>query len=214
MAYRVDNIPSYLKPLFWLYGYVLGFVLYALVILLRLTCRIRFEGGEVLRNHPVVILCGWHENVPSGFVVLHRLIRGPQVWMNHPGWYMKPIHVTLWLLGVRRLVLGSTGHQGKDAATKLVKYLQEGYSTLILPDGPYGPPKELKKEALHLAAQSNVPLVALQFGLSNPYVSRSWDKKRFPCPFSQITVKYSQPIFVTVANLEERSRELAAALGS
>lgn len=214
MAYRVDNIPFYLKPLFWLYGYVLAFLLYALIMLLRVTCRIRFEGEEVLRDHPTVILCSWHENVPSGFVVLHRLIRGPQVWMNHPAWYMKPIHVLLWLLGVRRLVLGSTGYEGREAATKLVKYLQEGYSTLILPDGPNGPAKELKKGALHTAAQSSVPLVAVQFRLSNPYVSRSWDKKRFPYPFSPITVKYSQPIFVTPANLEEKSRELAEALGS
>ena len=134
--------------------------------------------------------------------------------MNHPAWYMKPIHVLLWLLGVRRLVLGSTGYEGREAATKLVKYLQEGYSAGIAPDGPYGPPKELKKGALHVAAQSHVPLVAVQFRLSNPYVSRSWDKKRFPYPFSQITVKYSQPIFVTPANLEEKSRELAEALGS
>jgi lysophospholipid acyltransferase (LPLAT)-like uncharacterized protein len=214
MSYRVDNIPFYLKPLFWLYGYVLAFLLYAFIMLLRVTCRIRFEGEEVLRDHPAVILCSWHENVPSGFVVLHRLIRGPQVWMNHPAWYMKPIHVLLWLLGVRGLVLGSTGYEGREAATKLVKYLQEGYSTLILPDGPYGPAKELKKGALHVAAQSNIPLVALQFRLSNPYVSRFWDKKRFPYPFSQIIVKYSQPIFVTPANLEEKSRELAEALGS
>jgi uncharacterized protein DUF374 len=138
MAYRVDNIPFYLKPLFWLYGYVLGFLLYAFIMLLRFTCRIRFEGEEVLRDHPTVILCSWHENAPSGFVVLHRLIRGPQVSMSHPAWYMKPVHIMLWLLGVRRLVLGSTGYEGREAATKLVKYLQGGYSTIILPDGPKG----------------------------------------------------------------------------
>ncbi len=212
MAYRVDNIPFHLKPLFWLYGYVLGFLLYALVLLLRLTCRIRFEGQESLRNHPS-ILCSWHENVPSGFVVSHRFPR-PQAWMNHPAWYMKPIHVLIWLVGVRRLVLGSSGYEGKEAATKLVKYLQEGYSTVILPDGPSGPPKELKKGALHMAAQSNVPLVAMQFRVSKAYVFRSWDKKRYPYPFSQITVNYSQPIYVKPDNLEEKSRELAGALGS
>lgn len=115
---------------------------------------------------------------------------------------------------MRRLILGSSGYEGREAATKLVKYLHGGYSTVILPDGPYGPAKELKKGALHVAAQSNIPLVAIQFRLSNPYVSRSWDKKRFPYPFSQITVKCSQPIFVAPANLEEKSRELAEALGS
>lgn len=214
MTYRVDNIPFCLKPLFWLYGYVLGFLLYALILLLRFTCRIRFEGEEFLRKHPTVILCSWHENAPAGFVVLRRLISGPQVWMGHPAWYMKPVHVLVWLVGVRRLLLGSTGYEGREAATNLVKYLQEGYSTLILPDGPYGPPKELKKGALHMAAQSNVPLVGVQFRVSKGYVLRSWDKKRFPYPFSRITVKYSQPIFVTPANLEEKSRELAEALGS
>ncbi len=213
MAYRVDNIPFYLKPLFWLYGYVLGFALYVLIIMLRLTCQIKFEGAESVRGHPTVIFCTWHENTPSAVVVLRRS-RRLQIWMAHPAWYMEPVHVLLWLLGVKRLVLGSTGYEGREAATKLVKYLQEGYSAGIAPDGPYGPPKELKKGALHLSAQSKVPLVAVQFRLSKPFILRSWDKKRWPYPFSQITVKFSQPIFVTPANFEEKSRELAEALGS
>jgi lysophospholipid acyltransferase (LPLAT)-like uncharacterized protein len=211
MVYRVDNIPFLLKPPFWLCASVLGFLLYALVLLLRVTCRIRFEGEESLRNHPS-ILCSWHENVPSSFVVSHRFPQ-PQALMNHPAWYMKPIHVLIWLVGVRRLVLGSTGHDGKEAATQLANYLKQGYSTIILPDGPCGPPKELKKGALHMAAQSNVPLVGVQFRVSKAYVLRSWDKKKFPYPFSQITISYSQPIYVKPDNLEEKSRELAGALG-
>ncbi len=211
--YRVDNIPLYVKPLFWLYGCVLGFLLYALVMLLRLTCQISFEGEESLRNHPTVILCSWHENTPSIFVVSHRFSQ-PQVLMNHPAWYMKPVHVLIWLVGVRRLVLGSTGHEGKEAATKLVNYLKEGYSTVILPDGPNGPPKELKKGPLYIASQSKVPLVAMQVKISKAYVLNSWDQKRFPYPFSQITVNYSQPIFVSPDDIEDKSRELARALGS
>lgn len=212
MAYRVDNIPFHLKPLFWLYGYGLGFLLYAFVLLLRLTCRIRFEGEESLRNHPS-ILCSWHENTPIALVVSHRFPR-PQALMGHPAWYVKPIHVLIWLVGVRRLVLGSTGHDGKEAATELAGYLKQGYSTVILPDGPSGPAKELKKGALHMAAQSSVPLVAVQFRVSKAYVLDSWDKKKFPYPFSQITVNYSQPIYVKPDNLEEKSGELVGALGS
>ncbi len=212
MAYRVDNIPLSLKPPFWLYGYVLGFLLYVFIMLMRVTCRIRFEGEGSLRNHPA-ILCCWHENVPSCFVVSHRFPQ-PLALLNHPAWYMKPIHIMIRLLGVKRLVLGSTGHHGKEAASQVASFLNQGYSTVIMPDGPYGPPKELKKGALHMAVQSNVPLVGVQFGLSKAYVLRSWDRKRFPYPLSQITVSYSQPIYVRSDNLEEKARELAEALGS
>lgn len=209
---RVDNIRLPLSPFFWLYGYGLGFLLYLLVLLLRFTCRIRVEGEELLRDHPGLIYCTWHQNIPCIFVAFHRL-RRPQAWMNHPAWFMKPIHVLLWLVGVRRLVLGSTGHNGKEAADRLVGDLRRGYSTLILPDGPHGPAQQLKKGALHMAAQAGLPIVALRVRLSRCFTLGTWDRKRIPYPGSRITLACSPPMFVREEDLEEGAAELGRALG-
>ena len=53
--------------------------------------------------------------------------------MQHPLWYMKPIHVVLGCIGVERIVLGSTGYHGREAARTLVEYLRAGYSTALSP---------------------------------------------------------------------------------
>jgi hypothetical protein len=80
---------------------------------------------------------------------------------------MKPIHVLLHLMGVKKIILGSTGHSGRDAAELLVGYLRMGYSTVVNPDGPGGPAFALKKGVLHLSLKSNVPIVPLQFSSSS-----------------------------------------------
>ena len=118
----------------------------------------------------------WHGFVPLGLTVATPKIpavldRAPQAWMQHPVWYMKPIHVLLRLMGVKKIILGSSGHSGRDAADLLVDYLRLGYSTVINPDGPDGPALVLKKGILHLSLKSKVPIVPLRFSSSKdaPY---------------------------------------------
>jgi len=53
-----------------------------------------------------------------------------QAWLNHPAWYMKPIHVLLHLTGVEHICLGSSGNNGMAALENVIGYLKQGYSTL------------------------------------------------------------------------------------
>ncbi len=57
------------------------------------------------------------------------LDRASHAWMQHPSWYMKPVHVLLRLLGVERIILGSTGHSGREAAEHVVEYLRQDKGT-------------------------------------------------------------------------------------
>jgi lysophospholipid acyltransferase (LPLAT)-like uncharacterized protein len=54
----------------------------------------------------------------------------------------------LRFIGVKKIVLGSSGYSGKEAADQLVEYLKKGYSTVLSPDGPSGPAFQMKKGAL------------------------------------------------------------------
>ena len=130
------------------------------------------------------------------------LDRASQAWMQHPVWYMKPIHVLLRLMGVKKIILGSTGHSGRDAAELLADDLRKGYSTVLNPDGPHGPAFVLKKGILHLSLKSGVPVVALRFSSSSFHELKTWDRKKFACPFSTIEIKFGTPIHVTNDNFE------------
>lgn len=209
MNFRVDNIPWHLKIPFWIYGYGCGFLMYLASWLIRLMCRVVYQGREHLPPSNF-ILCTWHDNIFPYLTAFHHHPVA-HIWMNHPAWFMKPVHVILALIGIRDLVLGSTGHDGKLAADRLVDYLKQGYATMAFPDGPAGPRRVLKKGVLHMALQSGVPIIPLKIRTSRCLTLPTWDRKRIPL-FATLTVIYEKPIQVTHENFEAATEELTRAL--
>ncbi len=216
--YRVDNVPLSLRPPFYLYGYGLGILLFIASLVLRIGIKVDIIGRENLKLYSNHIFCLWHSSVPFAFLSLvpsiHKFLdRGSYAFMQHPSWYMKPIHVLLRLMGVETIILGSTGHSGREAADQLVEHLRQGYSTVLNPDGPQGPAFILKKGIIHISLQSRVPIVALQFSASRFFELNTWDRKKLPYPFSTVIMRIGYPIQITSDNLDEAQNRIAAALG-
>lgn len=216
--YRVDKVPILIQPQFFLYGYGLGLLLFFYLLILKVTTKVKIVGRENLTKNSNHIFSLWHSFVPLGLTsatprIPKVLDRAPQAWMQHPLWYMKPIHVLLRLMGVKKIVLGSTGYSGRDAAELLVDYLRIGYSTVINPDGPNGPAFVPKKGILHLSLKSNVPIVPLLFTSSSYRELKTWDRKKFARPFSMIEMKIGEPIYVTNDNFEHAHELLAGMMG-
>lgn len=208
--YRVDDVPLALMPLFALYGYGIGLLFHLYCHLVRLSSVIVHEERARLATSPNHIFCAWHQYTWQGFVALP--LARKQVWLAHPDWYMKPVHVLLGLLGVERVILGSTGRSGKAAADRLVTHLLAGASTTLAPDGPEGPAHQMRKGVLHLSAQSGVPIIPLRFSCSRSFTLARWDEQVVPLPFGEIRVCYGAPIWVRADAMAEQARELASAL--
>ncbi len=196
---RVDNIPWYVKPFFLFYGYSAGILLFGYLWLMHATCKIKFT-GEPLPKNSAAVYCIWHTDLVFYFIVFPKVKR--QVWMNHPAWYMKPIHVLLNLTGVEHICLGSSGNSGKIALEKVIGYLKHGYSTAIASDGPAGPAKELKSGVLFMSRDAQVPVIPLRFSCSRSYRLGGWDRKFIPHLFSEITVVVGEAVQVKKDNLE------------
>ena len=209
--YHVNEVPLILKPIFYLYGYgipVFGFI-YLFVV--RLTSKIVFIGREKLEENSNHIFCFWHTFIFLYFTVFLR--SRLHVWMQHPTWYLKPSHVMLRFTGVKKIILGSSGYSGREAADQLVEYLKKGYSTVLLPDGPSGPPFQMKKGALHISMQSNVPIVPMRFKTSHSFEISNWDRRKWPLPFSTIAVEYGEPIQITKDNFDMGYDKISNFLG-
>ena len=198
--YHVNEVPVILKPIFYFYGYGIPFFAFIYLLIVRLTSKIVFIGEDRLEERSNYIFCFWHTFIFLYFTVFLRTRL--HVWMQHPTWYMKPSHVMLRFIGVKRIVLGSSGNSGKEAADQLVEYLKKGYSTVLLPDGPSGPPFQMKKGTLHISLQSNVPVVPMRFQTTKLFEISYWDRRKWPLPFSTITVEYGEPIQITKDNFE------------
>jgi lysophospholipid acyltransferase (LPLAT)-like uncharacterized protein len=208
--YSVDGVPLALRAPFYGYGYSLGIGLRAYLDLVHHTSTIEQLGREHLAASSNHIFCYWHEAAFLYPAVFHRV--RDHALLQHPPWYMKPIHVFVALSGAR-LILGSSGHRGHKAAAALVGALREGHSTVILPDGPYGPLHALRKGILHIALQSGVPIVPLRFALTRFRRLGGWDRKIIPLPFGRIRVTYADSIRVEPNRLEEAAARVTMGLG-
>jgi len=198
--YHVNEVPLILKPIFYLYGYGIPLLGFIYLFIVHVTSKIVFIGREQLKERSNHILCFWHTFIFLYFTAFLRTRL--HVWMQHPTWYMKPSHVMLRFIGVRKIIMGSSGYSGKEAAGQLVEYLKKGYSTVLLPDGPSGPAFKMKKGVLHISLQSNVPIVPLRFQTSLSFEIPYWDRRKWPLPFSRITVEFGEPIQITEDNFE------------
>jgi len=208
MAYRVDNVPVFWRP-FWLaYSWIVGIAMLLCLAFLNATCRIHIQGREHLESRDNVIYSLWHEFWFLWFIAF-LWSHDRHVWMQHPAAYMKPIHIVLELMGVGAL-LGSAGEAGRAAADRLAEALAKGSSTTISPDGPHGPPGEVKKGVLHVAFKSGVPIVPVRFVASPALVLPTWDRKRFPLPFSTIRVIFEEPLVVAEDGVEDAAAILSA----
>jgi lysophospholipid acyltransferase (LPLAT)-like uncharacterized protein len=208
---HVNEVPIHIKPLFYLYGYGIAILGWIYCCIVHLTSKIKISGKEYINENVPYILCFWHQFIFLYFVIFLRNRR--HIWMQHPIWYMKPAHIFLRFIGVNKIILGSTGHAGKEAADSLIPYLRNGYSTAIMPDGPNGPPFIMKKGVLHISLQSNVPIVPMRFKASHSWEIHHWDRRLWPLPFSTFTVEFGEAIQVTNENYEKVYDLIAERLG-
>ena len=196
MAYTVQNAPFPIKQLNQLYGFVVGGFMYFIFRLIRLTQRVEYIGKENLESSPNHIYAFWHENLPLHFTTNLRM-KKPQIWLQHPMLFMKPIHVLVKLMGLTEMAYGSSGNSGKAALQRVNTQLKNGYSTMINPDGPAGPIKKLKVGVLLMAKETGVPIIPVTMDASPKWVMNTWDKKKQPLPFSKIRIEYHKPIYIS-----------------
>ena len=191
---RVDTKNPIMAVLIGLYGWLFGILFWVFCKSWSLTLKLKGkeERDKLLDSRYVLVL--WHEDLILFFLSFPKLSN--QIWMNHPAWFMKPIHVTLYLLGVRNLALGSSGNSGKEALAKVVKCVRAGMNTVVAVDGPAGPPKVMKPGAILMAQQTGVPLRSLSYTCERYYRLGGWDNKLIPKLFSKVEVHVGPPMLI------------------
>lgn len=194
-----------------IYGYLVGGAVFLVLRLLGMTCRKEYVNKEIYDNLDACILTSWHHNNVPFFILFSDLKNF--VSMHHPLWYMKPVHVMARLMGCKKVIPGSSGHNGKKAAGIVVDHLKQGYSTMINPDGPAGPPEVLKPGVLKMALLSGVPMVPLSIETPACLTLKSWDNKRIPLPFSRVTIRFGHPVYLTEEPSEGDARKISLSLG-
>ena len=205
--YRVDEVPWYWWLPLQIYGWLVGSLVYSYSAFVSLTSRITYQ-GFALDPDSNYIYCYWHRQVFTYNCLSPRYHQ--LSFFVHPLWYMRPTHVCGILKGARNLVLGSSGHRGREAASELVGYLRQGDNTFFTPDGPYGPVGAVQKGALHISMQSNTPVVGIRIRPSRYISLNGWDRKQIPLPFSCIVIDVAEPFVPDAEKLDSAVLRLTA----
>jgi lysophospholipid acyltransferase (LPLAT)-like uncharacterized protein len=208
--YRVDTVPMRWWPVYVPISYILAALLWSYIRLVRWTCRFTVVGEEHLEIKRFVWVL-WHEHVWLNWVSLGDW-RG-HGWLNHPYWYMRPIHLAASWDGVEMLYLGSSGSGGRAALEALIAGVRRGQNTVVMPDGPAGPRRQARPGAVLTGAVTGLPLVPLRFEAKRCWNLGGWDEKQLPIPFvSHWELTVGPPITVVPGKEAEATSALVKAL--
>ena len=88
-----------------------------------------------------------------------------------------------------RVVRGSSSAGGREALWALRSVVRRhGSSPIVVPDGPRGPARHLKRGILVLARMSGAPVLAMGLASDRLWRLRSWDRMTIPKPFARVRV--------------------------
>jgi hypothetical protein len=108
----------------------------------------------------------------------------------------KTAAIVIELLG-NRTIYGSSSRGGAKVLLAMIKGIKAGQNGAITPDGPRGPKYSLQSGVISVSQKTNTPLVPIHMESTRQWIfSKSWDKHKFPKPFSTIVISIGPPFLV------------------
>lgn len=115
----------------------------------------------------------------TGFSVL--------VSMSKDGEIMTQASSRLGYLPVR----GSSSRGAVSGLIAAIKKVREGYNFAFAVDGPRGPIFKVKEGICSVSKKTQKPILPVRAHVSNEFIfKKSWNKAKFPMPFTKITLKF------------------------
>jgi lysophospholipid acyltransferase (LPLAT)-like uncharacterized protein len=95
-----------------------------------------------------------------------------------------------------RPIRGSSSRGGKEALAAIIEDLAINPTAIHAVDGPQGPKGVVKSGLIRMAQLSRAAIFPLYISANRAWITRSWDQFLIPKPFSQILIRWGDPIFV------------------
>jgi lysophospholipid acyltransferase (LPLAT)-like uncharacterized protein len=178
---------------------------------LNATLRVKHVRADNITKTPQYILAFWHQHL---MMMLHSRFRKPIAVMSSSSRDGDIAVAVYWTYGVKS-VRGSSTRGGSAALREFIRCARNGYNLVFTPDGPKGPPREVKDGVIFVAQATGVPIVPVAYMPKRRKYLRSWDRMIVPIPFTRAIYLYGDPITIPRdANGEEWKAKLRDSLNA
>lgn len=93
-------------------------------------------------------------------------------------------------------VAGSSSRSGREALFALIEKLKSGSHVSITPDGPKGPPYQLKPGIIRIAERAGASIYPTAIAAEKSWTFGSWDNMFLPKPFSRAVLMMGDEIAI------------------
>lgn len=161
------------------------------------TCRKKITNWEVFKKYrrkPAIFIF-WHgRSMMLSPIVCLGGMRAYAVASRHKDGRMMAKLQRLFGL---KSIYGSTSEGGISVLREGVRVLRRGdHSMCLSPDGPGGPSLRVQEGALYFAKMTGAPIIPVCYSCSHSWFQNRWDRYLVALPFSKITCKLADPIFI------------------
>lgn len=161
------------------------------------TCRKKITNWEVFKKYrrkPAIFIF-WHgRSMMLSPIVCLGGMRAYAVASRHKDGRMMAKLQRLFGL---KSIYGSTSEGGISVLREGVRVLRRGdHSMCLSPDGPGGPSLRVQEGALYFAKMTGAPIIPVCYSCSHSWFQNRWDRYLVALPFSKITCKLADPVFV------------------
>lgn len=182
-----------------------------LILFTGYTCRKKWIGKEYIqelqKDKKNWIYAMWHNNITLASFILRKQNLLSMASSSEDG---RIAATVLELLGNRTLS-GSSSRGGARVLFSMIKEIRKGQIGAVTPDGPRGPKCVLQNGIISLGQKTGIALIPFHAEATRQWIfSRSWDKHKFPKPFSTIVIGVGQP-YTIPKKLDKEQFELARA---
>jgi len=187
--------------------FLLPLVFKAILIVIGLTCRVRWQNKELFEeltnNGKASIISFWHENVLIIPYILRNRGITCMVSESRDGEYIARSGAVFGNYTIR----GGSSSGSAKATRAALRLLKQNKVLAMTPDGPRGPAHQLQPGVLWLGALSGVPIIPFHIEATAQWRFKSWDGQKIPKPFSTIYVEVLDPYRISREQIDNDFKE-------
>lgn len=161
--------------------------------LLMKTLRVEKNGFEEIEDLEMrqknYVVAFWHGYMLAAWYVFRKKNICAVVSQSKDGEILSNV-LKYWKY---ELIRGSSSKGGKEVLREALNYANNGKIIAMTPDGPRGPIYNFKPGAVIIAQRASIPLFLVAIKYSKFIEFNSWDKFKFPFPFTKVTIKAAGP---------------------